>query len=106
MDDMLGDIFCELRGITTKSDLFRASPGGVRRALGFEVRNRLGLAGFVWSAIVFLVWMLPKSFDDVLADPVIETTKFLDLSVAGVLLLDSVQRAPLPLETLFLGNSA
>ncbi len=77
----------------------------LRRVFKCADWNRLGLTGFIWATMVVVIWMLPKSIDDAIAQPIIEVMKFLSLGIAGFLLRDALARAPLPLEGFFLGNS-
>jgi hypothetical protein len=77
----------------------------LRRVLKCADWNRLGLTGFIWATMVVVIWMLPKSIDDAIAQPIIEVMKFLSLGILGFLLRDALARAPLPLEGFFLGNS-
>jgi uncharacterized membrane protein len=66
-----------------------AEPGWLRDA------DRLGLCGVTLAVFAFAIWMLPRSLDGALADPLVEFAKFVSLPLfVGLPLASSWQRLP------------
>ena len=76
--------------------------------LGAQIErcNRMGLLGFVFTAITLAYWMIPAALDAALLDGWAAAGKYVSLLCSGVLLWSSFAVAPLPLQAFFVGNFA
>lgn len=75
---------------------------------GFMARYRRydewGVPGLLFVSLVGAYWMIPKALDDALASVPMELFKFAILFLGGIILMDSLKRAPNVIKLFFVGN--
>lgn len=70
----------------------------------YRYLNKYGIPGLLFASLAAGYWMVPKALDDVLVSHPMQLLKFVVLFIAGMVLVESWQRAHLVLKLFFLGN--